>query len=33
MAREQGRRRPSGAAMALLAIASARPDVVHEVLL
>ena len=29
---EQGRRRPSGAAVALLAIASARPDVVHEVL-
>jgi putative transcriptional regulator len=29
---EQGRRRPSRAALALLAIASARPDVVHEVL-
>jgi putative transcriptional regulator len=29
---EQGRRRPSGAAVALLAIASARPDVVREVL-
>jgi len=29
---EEGRRRPAGAAVALLAIASARPDVVHEVL-
>jgi putative transcriptional regulator len=29
---EQGRRRPSGAALALLAIASARPDVVRKVL-
>ena len=29
---EQGRRRPSGAAVALLAITSARPDVVREVL-
>jgi putative transcriptional regulator len=29
---EEGRRRPSGAARALLAIASARPDMVHEVL-
>ena len=30
---EQGRRKPSGAAQALLKIASARPDVVQEVLL
>jgi putative transcriptional regulator len=29
---EQGRRRPSGAAAALLAIAAARPDVVKTVL-
>lgn len=29
---EQGKRNPSGAASALLAIASARPDVVREVL-
>lgn len=29
---EQGRRRPSGAASALLAIAAARPDVIRQVL-
>lgn len=29
---EQGRRRPSGAALALLSIAVARPDVIHQVL-
>lgn len=29
---EQGRRQPSGAAMALLKIAAARPDVVQEAL-
>ncbi len=29
---EQGRRRPKGAAVAFLAIASARPDVVQDVL-
>jgi putative transcriptional regulator len=29
---EQGRRRPSGAALALLTIASKRPDVVMQVL-
>ncbi|MBX9727019.1 MAG: helix-turn-helix domain-containing protein [Rickettsiales bacterium] len=29
---EQGRRRPSGAALALLSIAVARPDVIRQVL-
>lgn len=29
---EQGQRHPSGAALALLAIASARPDVIQQVL-
>jgi len=29
---EQGRRRPSGAALALLTIAAARPDVIRQVL-
>lgn len=29
---EQGRRRPSGAALALLSIALARPDVIRQVL-